>query len=217
MLGGDGRDSLHGGAGADIMNGDGDSVGGEDPIPDTDDEDHLFGGDGPDVMWGGRGNDHLWGGHGDDHLDVRPRPASPDTVADPPEWFAYGEPDNYQGLDIIYGGWDRDALQADEASPGPGDVDTLIDWTGGYNVFYVCPGAYGQGTIIRQGNPALTLFLQDLAEGDGALLPHESDTCGFREVGYVFPKDRRDNSHPPHPDHPGHFVCDDGTVRFVEE
>ncbi len=217
MLGGDGRDSLHGGAGADVMNGDGDSVAGVDPIPETDDEDHLFGGDGPDVIWGGRGNDHVWGGHGDDHLDVRPRAASPGTVADPPLWFTYGGPDNYQGLDIIYGGWDRDALQADAASPGPGNVDSLIDWTGGHNVFYVCPGAYGQGTIIRQGNPALRAFLQDLAEGDGAFLTHTSDTCGFREVGYVFPDERKDNSHPPHPDHPGHFTCDDGAVIRVEK
>ena len=217
MLGGDGRDSLHGCAGADIMNGEGDPVGPDDPIPATDDEDHLFGGDGADVIWGGRGHDHLWGGHGDDHLDVRPRSVSPNTVADPPEWFTYGEPNNYQGLDIIYGGWDRDALQADVAAPGPGDADRLIDWTGGYNVFYVCPGAYGEGTITRQGNPALRLFLQDLAESDGAFLPHTNDTCGFHDVGYVFPKDRRHNSHPPHPDHPGHFVCDDGTVRVVEE
>ncbi len=211
MLGGDSRDSMHGCAGNDMMNGDGDSIAGEDPVPETDDEDHMFGGDGDDVMWGGRSHDHVWGGHGDDHLDVRPRTASVVTAPDTPEWFTYGEPDNFQDLDIIYGGWGADALQANVAIPGPPEADRLLDWAGGYNVFYVCPGAYGEGTITRAGSPHLRAFLQDLAESDGALSPHTPDTSGFREVAYVFPSERGQNSHPPHPDHPGHFICDDGT------
>ena len=44
QFGGDGRDSLHGCAGNDMINGDGDAVIDEDPVPDTNDEDHLFGG-----------------------------------------------------------------------------------------------------------------------------------------------------------------------------
>ncbi|TEU16732.1 MAG: PKD domain-containing protein, partial [Anaerolineales bacterium] len=195
MLGGDGHDSIHGGPGDDIING-------------NDDEDHIFGGDGDDVAWGGQGDDHLWGGRGDDHLDVRPRPAAT-TPPDRPEWFTYGEPDNYQGLDIIYGGWGRDAMQANE------DADRLIDWTGGYNVFYVCTGAYGEGTITRIGSPGLRNFLQNLAQADGALSTATEDTSGFRELAYVFPKDRRHNSHPPHPDHPGHFTCDGVTVTLM--
>jgi Ca2+-binding RTX toxin-like protein len=214
ILGGDGRDSLHGGPGNDIMNGDGDSTDGTDPVPDTDDEDHVFGGDGNDVVWGGRDHDHLWGGHGADHLDVRPRIASELTVPDSPEWFIYGEPDHYQGLDIIYGGWDQDAMQANIAEEGPPPADRLIDWVGGYNVYYVCPGAYGEGTITRIQSPGMREFLQALAEGDGALMPSVDGASGFREVGYVFPKQARHNSHMPHPDHPGHFVCDDGTVLF---
>jgi hypothetical protein len=210
MLGGDGRDSMHGGAGKDILNGDGDSVAGEDPDPSTDDEDHLFGGDGDDVMWGGRGHDHLWGGHGNDHLDVRPRVALLVTVPDTPEWFTYGEPDNFQGLDIVHGGWGQDALQANVTIPGPPDADRLIDWDGGYNVFYVCPGAYGEGTITRMGNPDLLLFLQRLALSDGATDPFVTGTSGHRELAYVYPNERGQNSHPPHPDHPGHFVCDPG-------
>jgi len=214
LLGGDGRDSMHGCAGNDIMNGDGDSVAGEDPVEATDDEDHMFGGDGDDVMWGGRSHDHVWGGHGNDHLDVRPRTASEVTAPDTPEWFTYGEPDHFQGLDIVHGGWDSDAMQANIAAPGPPPADRLIDWAGGYNVFYVCPGAYGEGTITREGSPAFLEFLRDLSESDGALKPHTEGTSGFRELAYVFPRDRRFNAKPPHPDHPGHFVCDDGTVLF---
>ena len=216
MLGGDGRDSLHGGPGDDFMNGDGDSVDGTDPVPETDDEDHVFGGDGDDVMWGGRSHDHLWGGHGDDHIDVSPRTASRVTAPDNALWFTYGVPDHYQGLDIIYGGFGRDAMQANEAEAGPPLADRLIDWVGGFNVFYVCPGAYGEGTITRIPSPDMREFLRDLAEADGALMPRTNGTSGFRELGYVFPQDMRVNAKPPHPDHPGHFVCDDGTVRFKE-
>ncbi|MCH8242430.1 MAG: hypothetical protein IH897_07460 [Planctomycetes bacterium] len=214
MLGSDGRDSLHGGPGNDFMNGDGDSVDGTDPVPETDDEDHVFGGDGDDVMWGGRSHDHLWGGHGDDHIDVSPRTASRVTAPDNALWFTYGVPDHYQGLDIIYGGFDRDAMQANEAEAGPPLADRLIDWVGGFNVFYVCPGAYGEGTITRIPSPDMREFLRDLAEADGALMPRTNGTSGFRELGYVFPQDMRVNAKPPHPDHPGHFVCDDGTVQF---
>ena len=81
-------------------------------------------------------------------------------------------------------------------------------------MFYVCPGAYGEGTISRIGSPSLKLFLQDLSQADGALAPHTPGTSGFSELAYVFPRDRRENAKPPHPDHPGHFVCDDGTVQF---
>jgi Ca2+-binding RTX toxin-like protein len=217
ILGGDDRDSLHGGDGNDIVNGDGDSTtldpqNGVDPNPATADTDKVFGGDGADVMWGGRGNDNLWGGYGDDYLDVRPRNATATYPADPPLWFTFGRFDFYQGLDLIYGGWDRDALQANVAAPGPRQTDQLIDWAGGFNVFYVCPGAYGEGTITRSGSPALESFLQDLSKGDGAFNPAIAGTSGFRELAYVANSQRGQNSHPPHPDHPGHFTCDDGSI-----
>ena len=199
LLGGDGRDSMHGGPGNDTMNGNGDV-------------DKLFGGDGDDVVWGGPGDDDLWGGYQDDNLDVRPRVASALHPADPPEWFTYGAPDNYQDLDLIYGGWDRDALQANVAAPGPRVTDRLIDWAGGFNVFYVCTGAYGEGTITRSGSPSLEAFLQNLSAADGAVNTRTAGSSGFRELAYVFANERGQNSHPPHPDHPGHFTCDDGSV-----
>ncbi len=167
------------------------------------------------MAWGGQGDDHLWGGRHNDHLDVRPRPATDTTEADPPEWFTYGQPDNFQGLDLIYGGWDQDAMQADVAAPGPGDTDQLIDWTGGYDVFYVCPGAYGEGTITRQGSPGLQAFLQALAQADGALAPDSEGSSGYRELAYVFNNERGQNSHRPHPDHPGHFTCDGITTTSL--
>ena len=217
LLGGDDRDSLHGADGDDIVNGDGDSTEldpstGVDPNPQTADVDKVFGGDGADVLWGGRGDDNLWGGYGDDHLDVRPRPASATTVADPPLWFTFGRFDFYQGLDLIYGGWDRDAMQANVAAPGPRLTDRLIDWAGGYNVFYVCPGAYGEGTITRQGNPQFQRWMEQVIDADGALESATTGTSGYREFAYVFPNQRGQNSHPPHPDHPGHFTCDDGSI-----
>ena len=42
---------------------------------------------------------------------------------------------HHQGTDWIYGGWDRDVLQADVASNGPNPGDRLIDWNGAYNLF----------------------------------------------------------------------------------
>jgi Ca2+-binding RTX toxin-like protein len=212
ILGGDDRDSLHGADGDDILNGDGDAIAldsfnGVDPNPLTQDVDKVFGGDGNDVIWGGRGDDNMWGGYGDDYLDVRPRSGLADWPDDPPLWHTFGRFDFYQGLDLIYGGWDRDAMQANVAAPGPRDTDRLIDWAGGYNVYYVCPAAYGEGTITRALQPGLRAWLQDVSDADGAFLSATVGTSGFQELGYVFPSEIRFNSHLPHPDHPGHFVC----------
>ncbi len=206
LLGGDDDDAIHGGPGDDIMNG-------------NDDEDHIFGGDGNDVAWGGPDHDHLYGGHGDDYLDVKPReerwlgngPGNKGPLeyrpADPSIWFAFGTDDNYQDLDTIYGGWDRDAMQANLGRPGPRPGDRLVDWAGAYNVYYVCPAAYGEGVITRSPAPHVIGFLQQLAEADGAVMTATNGTSGFRELGIVFPQEIKYNSHPPHPDHVGHFTC----------
>jgi Ca2+-binding RTX toxin-like protein len=205
MLGGDDNDSIHGGAGDDLANG-------------NNHEDHLFGGDGNDAFWGGPGHDHLWGGHHEDYLDVKPRPYYPGNTpppgppvppqpADPPEWFTYAGTDNYQGLDIIYGGWDQDAMQADVGGPGPVPGDRLLDWVGAYNVYYTCPAAYGEGVMTRGHSPQVINFLETLSEADGAILSDTNGSSGFRELGMVFPNQGGQNSHPPHPDNPGHFTC----------
>ena len=164
LLGYDGRDTAFGGPGDDVVNGDGDGteeffdllqpefthIVDVDPL--TADRDQLFGGDGGDAMWGGRDSDILMGGHGDDHLDVRPREETDNgrnganfrvIPRDPPSWFTWAFPENFQDVDFIYGGWDRDALQADQAANGPDPGDRLADWAGGFNVFYLCPSGYG--------------------------------------------------------------------------
>jgi hypothetical protein len=206
MLGGDDGDWMHGGAGNDLMNGNGGN-------------DRLFGDHGDDVMWGGPHHDHLWGGRNDDYLDVKPRPEM--TVgtgkddkgkqemvpADPVEWFAYGATDNFQDIDYIYGGWDRDAMQADVADNGPVPGDRLIDWVGAYNVYYLCPGLYGEFVITRGHSPSVVQFLQELAMGDGALDTGTEGSSGFEEIAIVFASEARFNSHLPHPDNPGHFTC----------
>ncbi len=197
MLGGDGHDSVHGGPGADIINGDGGLN-----LPATVDNDVVFGGDDNDVVWGGRDSDWIWGGYGDDNLDVKPRPGR-----DPQSWFTYGSVDNYQGFDTIYGGWDQDALQADVGGPGPVPGDRLLDWVGAYNVYYTCPGAYGEGVITRGHSPSVIRFVQDLAEGAGVIDASNQHASGYNEVAMVFPRDARHNSHPAHPDNPGHFTC----------
>jgi Ca2+-binding RTX toxin-like protein len=193
LLGGDGKDSMHAGAGADFVNGNAD-------------EDHEFGGDGRDVMWGGPGHDHEWGGHGADFLDVKPR-AITGFPPDPPSWFTYGEPDNFQDIDYIYGGWDQDAMQANEGDTGPTPGDRLMDWSGSYNAYYLCPGLFGDFIVTRSIAPGLIDFLQKLANGDGAVDTKTSGSSGFRETAIVFPSDVKLNSSPPHPDTPGHFTC----------
>jgi Ca2+-binding RTX toxin-like protein len=207
MLGGPNGDWMHGGAGSDLMNG-------------NSGNDRLFGDNGADVIWGGPHHDHLWGGNGDDYLDVKPHPAmiigngsqgkgKPRAIpADPLEWFVYGGEDNFQNIDYIYGGWDQDAMQADVADTGPVPGDRLIDWVGAYNVYYLCPGLYGEYVITRDHSPHIVRFLQDLASGDGAVDSTTSGSSGFNEIAIVFSGDIRWNSHPPHPDNPGHFTCE---------
>jgi Ca2+-binding RTX toxin-like protein len=198
MYGGGGNDALHGGAGNDILNG---NAG----------DDHLFGGDDSDAVWGGPGHDTMFGGYGIDYLDVLPRPARADKKdsfpADPPTWFEAAKIDNYQGLDIMYGGWDRDWMQADVSAPGRANGDRMIDWVGAFNAFYRCDAAYGDWVITRQHSPSLVAFLQALAQGYGAVNTNKSGTSGFRETAIVFPKEAKFNANPPNPDNPAHFTC----------
>jgi hypothetical protein len=198
MTGGLDGDWMHGGAGDDLMNG-------------NNGNDRLFGDDGDDALWGGLHHDHLWGGWGDDSLDVRPRPG------DSQDWFSYAGTDHYQHIDYVYGGWDQDAMQANVADNGPVVGDRLIDWVGAYNVFYLCPGLYGEYVNTRSHSPGMIEFLQDLAAGDGAVDTRAEGASGFNEVAIVFPNQAGQNSHPIHPDNPGHFTCDvfTKTVRSV--
>jgi Ca2+-binding RTX toxin-like protein len=198
IYGGADSDAIHGGAGDDIMNGNGG-------------DDRLFGGDDSDAMWGGPGHDIMFGGYGIDYLDVLPRLARADKkdsfLADPSTWFEAAKVDNYQGLDIMYGGWDRDWMQADVSAPGRVNGDRMIDWAGAFNAFYRCDAAYGDWVITRQHSPSVVTFLQELAQGFGAFDTSTPGTSGFRETAIVFPQEIKFNSNPPNPDNPAHFTC----------
>ncbi len=232
LLGLDGDDWIHGGAGADLINGDGDG-GGEivdpnatytktitDPNPATLDADRLFGGDsngagvvtvnanGTDVgngdaVWGGRGRDHSYGGRGDDMLDVRPDALFPAT------WQAWAEADveSYHGVDFIYGGYDQDAMQANVASNGPVTGDRLFDWVGAYNIYYLCPATYGAYVSIRDQSPAVIKYFEDQARTDGAFEVNGNNTSGARELAMVYKPDVKNNTNPIYPGQPGHFFC----------
>lgn len=206
MQGGPGSDWMHGGAGDDLMNG-------------NSGNDRLFGDDGADAMWGGLHHDHLFGGNDEDSLDVKPRPAMQigngkkgagqqiSIPADPLEWSAIAGSENFQNIDYIYGGWDADEMQADVADTGPVPGDRLMDWVGAYNVFYLCPGLYGDYVVTRDHSPNIVKFLQALAAGDGAVDTVTLGSSGFNELTIVFPKDVQQNSHPRHLLNPGHFTC----------
>jgi hypothetical protein len=199
----------------------------------------VYGDAGADVLWGGMGSDdpanpndrgtgdayvdYLFGGHGGtstsangivtggaDVLDYRPRPG-----IDPQSWFdatdttSSGPHQHHQGIDWIYGGWDRDVLQADVADNGPNPGDRLLDWTGAYNLYTHCNSAYGGFNDVRQHSPAMQDFLQRLAYGTGvgASLDAVKDPTksAFRELALVYPNDAGANAGSAYPTTPGHF------------
>ena len=68
LLGGSGHDSLHGGRGNDVLFG----QGGRDAIDGDQGDDLIYGGEGADLLRGGSGSDQLIGNDGDDQLDGGP-------------------------------------------------------------------------------------------------------------------------------------------------
>ena len=210
------HDSLHGGAGNDV------ATGGQG-------DDFLFGDDGNDALWGGDHDDHSWGGYEADWIDVVPRttaetgisandpitwfffaPDDPDTV-DNPATAAREAYDGYRGFDIIYGGWNQDAMQANEGDNGPVEGDRLVDWAGVHNAYYLCPATYGEYVSTRQQSPSMLTYLQQQAEADGATnvtVGPRGTGSGFDELALVYKNpDLRQNTNPPHPDTPAHFTC----------
>ena len=162
LLGGDGDDVIHGGSGDDIANGGAGA-------------DVVFGGDGNDAIWGGPGDDELFGGHDEDSIDVRPRDFTTKVKKvilgpDPDIWFeAAPSADALAGLDIAYGGWNTDELQADVQVNGKQPGDRLVDWNGDYNRYLGCAKGKGAGTFYRIASPSARAFFEALVEGRGAL------------------------------------------------
>jgi hypothetical protein len=230
MRGGPDHDAMHGEAGNDLMNGDsgGDYLFGDDGV------DVMLGGKGRecadpadlacnsdhgtndsylDYIFGGNGlkTDPVTGGA--DILDFRPRPG-----VDPAAWFALtsttaADPvsahQHHQGIDWIYGGWDRDVMQADIADNGPNQGDHLLDWTGTYNLYDHCPAAYGGYNDVRQFSPDMQTFLQKLAFslGAGKSLAdvQTKGTSGYDDLALVYNADVKTNSGSAYPTTPGHF------------
>gem|GEM_PF-3274052 len=237
MFGGRDHDSLHGGWGNDLMNGEsgGDALfgdhgadvmwGGKGCDPDVDSE---CAGATDTVGLGVRGAndkfvDYLFGGYGGppgsgsetaaDILDYRPRPG-----VDPAIWFEVsgttaGLPlsahQHHQGTDWIYGGWDRDVLEADLAANGPNPGDRLIDWPGATQLFVHCNAAYGGFNDIRQHSPAMISFLERVAFANGAGRSiadvQASAESGFVDAGIVYTKDIKNNSGKAFSGTPGHY------------
>ena len=130
---------------------------------------------------------------------------------DPQIWFDVApevdtdrNPDTTNGIDILYGGEDADAMQADVASNGPEDGDRLFDWFGAYNINYVCASTNGAAVYSRGPAPATIAFLQDLASGDGLVALDDGGSVGSRSLAVV----TSGNKNPRHPDTPGNFTCE---------
>ncbi|MBI1418535.1 MAG: hypothetical protein GC146_15065 [Limimaricola sp.] len=133
----DGNDSIDGGAGNDLIYGDG----GNDTIDGGADNDTLYGGDGNDSLSGGTGNDTLFGG------------AGADTIA------------GNAGDNMLYGGADNDTFVVDASAEndtivgGETGIDNdVIDFsttaTGGVNVSLTGneAGTYGSTTAATSGS-----------------------------------------------------------------
>jgi hypothetical protein len=101
-----------------------------------------------------------------------------------------------RGADVLFGGWDQDALQADVSKPNPNDVDKLIDTAGAYNGFFVCENAYGGNSILRLISPSMQIALQLMATGDGAVAAGAPNTSGARELSMIFSADVKNNTNP---------------------
>jgi Ca2+-binding RTX toxin-like protein len=217
MFGGQGDDSMHGGAGNDYLQGD-DGLHVRSAAAATGGSDRVFGDDGQDSISGGPGRDHLFGGVNEDDLDVvRGTEAAPKTPKGSMRYptiatLAAAYPGDYDsdpgaaGDDIAYGGHSRDLLQADTLG------DRLVDSYGNYNLFYVCPAAYGGAQITRALSPGVISFFQQLAEADGAIGAAKAVTdpssTGAKEASIVYTGEANDdNAGSAYPNAPGHFTC----------
>jgi Ca2+-binding RTX toxin-like protein len=140
------------------------------------------------------------------------------TTVDPCSWFVMTELDNatdddnqhHQGIDWIYGGWDRDVLQADVADNGPNQGDRLLDWNGAYNLYTHCNAAYGGFNDVRQHSPAMQSFLQQFAWSTGAGQTADDvttpGTSAYDELALAYNTDTKPASGQAFPGTPGH--CD---------
>jgi hypothetical protein len=147
---------------------------------------------------------------------------SPVVTIDPCVWFEMTDLNDadvtnnqhHQGIDWMYGGWDRDVLQGDVADNGPNPGDRLLDWNGTYNLYTHCNSAYGGYNDVRQHSPSWQAFLQQwvfsIGAGQVASDPANGSagigTSAFDELALVYPGgDNAHGSGSAFPTTPGHF------------
>ena len=230
-----GGDYVFGGRGADVMwGGRGSPVDAEQDlrqpssVPEGQFDDRWV-----DYLFGGRGgpsttaNGIVTGGA--DVLDFRPRVNQPvgkkgQSVTDPVAWQQNVSPyvsrhgevqeslrQHHQGVDWVWGGWNRDVMQANVAGQGPNDRDRLMDWSGAYNLYTHCEPDYGGYNDIRSISP-LMLDVQErlaFASGAGSTLENvrQGGTSGFEENALVYNSDVKSNSGSSYPATPGNFTA----------
>ncbi len=196
--------------------------------------DHLFGGKDEDVIdWRPRG---LYGTlSGTTYVgrtcstSTLPTTTKKDGTTDPCSWFEMTDRaddvtgnaasrvnnQHHQGIDWIYGGWDRDVMQGDQSANGPNPGDRLIDWSGVYNLYSHCNAAYGGFNDIRIPSPSMEAFVQQWAAGSGAGRPAATGapadvtvpgTSAYDELALVTNSDGKGHgTGSAYPSTPGHF------------
>ncbi|MDQ1679513.1 MAG: hypothetical protein QOI42_372, partial [Frankiaceae bacterium] len=221
VYGDDGNDVLWGGKGSDVQSnlGDRGSVATSGFVDGF--VDYEFGGKGADIMdWRPRGTWSATPGP----TTCSPTAAPLDTTVgkttttvDPCSWFLATDivgPDltndqHHQGVDWLYGGWDRDVLQGDVADNGPNQGDRLLDWNGTYNLYTHCNASYGGYNDVRQHSPAMQSFLQQFATttgaGQTAADVTTSGTSAFDELALAYTSDTAHSTGSAFPTTPGHF------------
>jgi Ca2+-binding RTX toxin-like protein len=196
--------------------------------------DYTFGGK------GGTSQTSLKGDAGADILDWQPRGSYPTNCStdpwpqtlsktatvDPCDWFlmtntyndgstpstdaSHRDNQTHSGIDWMYGGWDRDIMQADQADEGPNTGDRLLDWNGAYNLYSHCNPSYGGFNDVRQLSPAELTFIQQWSYGVG-IGQKSSDvttpgTSAYDEVAIVYQSDIKSHgAGADFPTTPGHF------------
>ncbi len=229
VFGDGGRDVLWGGQGRACAADD--AACQADPGADGEHVDHLAGGKDEDVIdWRPRGSY----GTGPTHTGrtcstgTDPVTTKKDGTFDPCSWFemtgrdddtgtvaSAADNQHHQGVDWIYGGWDRDVMQGDQTANGPNPGDRMIDWNGVYNFWSHCNAAYGGFNDVRIPNPALEGFLREWAAGLGAGRPGTSaanadvvtpGTSAYEELALVYnPDQKAHGTGKAYPTTPGHF------------
>ncbi|WP_165354482.1 calcium-binding protein [Nocardioides glacieisoli] len=225
VFGGRGNDAMWGGQGRPCA--EADATCQADPGVNGEWVDHLMGGKDEDVIdWRPRG---LFGTLSGTTYTGRtcstsaiPATTKKDGTTDPCSWFemtdraddiasAVSRANNqhHQGIDWIYGGWDRDVMQGDQSANGPNPGDRLIDWSGVYNLYSHCNAAYGGFNDIRIPSPSMEKFVQEWATGLGAGRPGDvtvPGTSAYDELALVTNSDGKGHgTGSAYPSTPGHF------------